>query len=707
MAEKSTSKKGRIVATVTEAVLVAAVALTGTFALYDFLQHGTNPFGADNLLDVTLNDSFTPPDNWDEGLAVDKKVSVTNLSTSTQNAYVRLQFKEYMEAYGLIPVQENGENVLFATFASGEKKGEFMTWAEADGYDYEKYTVTYADGKTADFARTQNSELRDGIYGKAMYIPGNLEVYGTAAKASYPNQEHTGQTTDECAYNVHMWDGTGIENQTTSGSYIHDFISWTLGGQVVTMTDWAAAGSPTGSFWVLDEEDGWVYWASALAPGESTTNILEAVTLIAVPGAQMEYYIHIDMEAVTLYELTRPDGEAKWQDGTDTTGTSSSDGAKDLFTGFVNQPAPGWTDNGDGTSSKWVVDENGDLTEVIADVMLGKDGTIYRPTGIEDVYEVMQNDGTSQTPPSYIWDMDGSIAADGEVNGDERACTDDGSIPFDLTTFPDENFFTFLQNIGVDNDGDGLLTPQERKSVETIDTYNTVGVPRPTGTTDVTGIEVFSELTSLSLEGCRIREVDLSYFKVLTYLGLDGCPLDTLDTSGNPELQRIILDGASITSLDFSKNTKLKEFYGEELFGITEIDLTQWPSIEKFTWLYGRIDELILSSTIEYLSLNNLGYRQSTVFDATAGTSLKVLSIHQIGVKGVILPEGLTSFVCSSNPIDELDVSMCPQLTAIYCDDCDMKKLYVTQAQFDTGMSDASHENVWEYNPELQIIIVD
>ena len=201
------NKDSNRIATVMAVVLSLALILAGTYAYTDFAQHSTNPFSGGEEVSVTLNDNYTPPVEWLSGQTINKQVSVTNTDQSNRNVYVRLQLKEYMESYNLVPVQENGENVLFATYADGANKGKFMTWADAvaAGYEYTEYIVNGVS-----YARTSNDELRNGIYGKAMYIYSDLNIYGTADKADYIHEE---QHTDECDYKVHMWDSTSLANR--------------------------------------------------------------------------------------------------------------------------------------------------------------------------------------------------------------------------------------------------------------------------------------------------------------------------------------------------------------------------------------------------------------------------------------------------------------------------------------------------------------
>ena len=327
--ERKTSKS-RLIAGAVAGAAAFTLLLTGTFAYIDNDQHKTNALRTGQNISVTLNDDFKPPADWVPGTEVNKDVSVTNLATSDSAIFVRLQFKEYLEFFPQVLIVDSEDNpLLFATYASGAKIGQYMLWSEKPaGYDYTKYTV---DG--VDYCLTQNSELKDGIYGKPMYEKGALNVFGTATKASYPAQDHSIQKTDECDYNVTKWNGTtrvsGIKDQNGTGtSDIANYISWTMDADVVSMADWINGTRTLGDFWIIDT-DGWMYWANPLEPGETTANVMDAVTLTQLPNhaTDMEYYIHIDMETCTGNEFEN----GQWGD--------ASMGAQDLIRVFLGDVA--------------------------------------------------------------------------------------------------------------------------------------------------------------------------------------------------------------------------------------------------------------------------------------------------------------------------------------------------------------------------------
>jgi len=293
-------------------------------------QHKSNTFTSDDQnIKVTLQNSFTPPANWRPGKTINNQISVTNLDESLDFAFIRLQFKEYLEFSESALVTDALLNpILFKTWDFGPKIGKYMLWNEKPaGYNLSRYTVNGVD-----YCRTQNIELKDGVYGKPMQESTTLSVFGTAAKANYPMQPHSIQspTNPECLYNVTEWNnaaGTPIRSgnirgqNNTGPDAIPDYISWAMGTNVITMHDWVIGGAVVdgvtlgpkqiGNFWIVDA-DGWIYWANGIRPNSTTSNVLESVTLnsMLTNATGLEYYIHVDMEVCTQGELNT--AAAEW-----------------------------------------------------------------------------------------------------------------------------------------------------------------------------------------------------------------------------------------------------------------------------------------------------------------------------------------------------------------------------------------------------------
>lgn len=144
----------------------------------------------------------------------------------------------------------------------------------------------------------------------------------------------------------------------------------------------------------------------------------------------------------------------------------------------------------------------------------------------------------------------------------------EGNVVVDASTFPDAAFRAWVldaANLGGAG-ADGVLTRQERGSVTGI-------LAKRLGIRDITGIELFPNLTFIDFEGNYIEQVDLS---------------------GNPELLTVYLRNNCLTSIDFSHNTKLKfiEIFDNRL---SEIDLTMLPDLEFVHLDYNNLKVIDLS----------------------------------------------------------------------------------------------------------------
>lgn len=652
------SKSGTRIAAVMAVILVTAFLLTGTYAWTDFKQHTTAPLNGGEEVSTTLNDKFDPPDTWKAGQTVDKKVSVTNAASSTENIYARLQLKEYMECCKPVPVRDESNHIiLFATYVDGTKKGEYMTWEEsqAGGYNYTKYTVNQVD-----YARTNNNELKNGIYGKAMYTPGNLEIFGTAAKAPHSEQLHSEQTTAECAYNVHKWDGSSIAN-TADGATdkISDYISWALGSQVVSMSHWVTAGKPTGNFWILDEADGWVYWASALAPSESTSNILESVTLNVMPGSSFEYYIHIDMQTVTKDRL------GDWQNN----GGVSASGEL-LIEAFPTQPAPGW--NNDGSVDSWWHVDNGVLTNSGYEIIIDQNGKIYLKTETTNVYKVCGEDYKPNNPTEFVYDTDGSLASDKKATGDEYLSDENGNIFIDENNlFPDPVLRNAVKNgtaamPAIDSNSDGKLSRQEIAALEVFDmatTKTNVG-----SLSSLAGLEIFPNIKNLQINYNELTEIDCSGWPQLVGLCASNNNLVSVNVTACPDLTTLILHNNSLEQIDVSHNpslVNLRVYYNN----LTSLDLSKNIALDVVYCNDNKLTSLDISNNI-VMTACRAQQNLLTSFTANNNAALTL------------------ELYLTDNQLKSLDISKTGILsaTSVFITNNGMTELRINQAQADVGI---------------------
>ncbi|MCL2322648.1 MAG: hypothetical protein FWC47_11170 [Oscillospiraceae bacterium] len=373
---KNKKHKKSLLMIITIAIIVSIIIVPTKTAgqQIDNEQHKSNTFTSDDQnIKVTLENIFTPPVNWRPGQTINNQMSVTNLDESIDFAFVRLQFKEYLEFSESALVTDALLNpILFKTWDYGPKIGKYMLWNEKPAnLNLSRYTVNGVD-----YCRTQNIELKDGIYGKPMHGSTSVSVFGTAAKANYPMQPHTIQSPihPECLYNVTGWDdatGTPIRSgnirtqNNTGPDAISDYISWAMGTNVITMHDWAIGGAVVGgvtlgprqlgNFWIVDA-DGWIYWANGIRPNSTTSNVLESVTLnsMLTNATGLEYCIHVDMEVCTQGELNT--AATEW-------GNNASVNGQDLIGELQTLVVINETNFPDPVFRQWVADNldpNGD-----------------------------------------------------------------------------------------------------------------------------------------------------------------------------------------------------------------------------------------------------------------------------------------------------------------------------------------------------------
>ena len=122
--------------------------------------------------------------------------------------------------------------------------------------------------------------------------------------------------------------------------------------------------------------------------------------------------------------------------------------------------------------------------------------------------------------------------------------------------FPDENFRAYI-NSNFDTNHDGNLSNAEMEVVTEIEHNYGSGI-----ISDLTGIELFTELETLDLYKHKIQTVNLSQNKKLKEVSLEGYDeqsgLASIDVTGCTELEKLFVHVNHLTELDLSNNTKLQ-----------------------------------------------------------------------------------------------------------------------------------------------------
>ena len=132
----------------------------------------------------------------------------------------------------------------------------------------------------------------------------------------------------------------------------------------------------------------------------------------------------------------------------------------------------------------------------------------------------------------------------------------DGGTAINAEHFPDDNFRAYI-NSNFDTNHDGNLSNAEMEAVTKIEHNYGSGI-----ISDLTGIELFTELETLDLYKHKIQTVNLSNNKKLKEVSLEGYDeqsgLASLDVTGCTELEKLFVHVNHLTELDLSNNTKLQ-----------------------------------------------------------------------------------------------------------------------------------------------------
>ena len=199
----------------------------------------------------------------------------------------------------------------------------------------------------------------------------------------------------------------------------------------------------------------------------------------------------------------------------------------------------------------------------------------------------------------------------------------------DPITIPDDNFLNALIELGVDTNGDGIISPAEAAII----TYLNVSAKN---ISDLTGIEAFINLDTLLCVGNQLTSLDVSKNTALEMLYCAINQLTGLDVSKNTALDRLYCATNQLTSLDVSKNTLLTSLDCEDN-QLTSLDVSKNTALE---WLF---------------CYNN----QLTSLDVSNNITLR-------GLK------------CYNNQLTSLDVSSNTRLTWLYCGENQLTSLDVS-----------------------------
>jgi hypothetical protein len=232
---------------------------------------------------------------------------------------------------------------------------------------------------------------------------------------------------------------------------------------------------------------------------------------------------------------------------------------------------------------------------------------------------------------------------------------------------------------------------------------------------DLTGIEAFTALTSLSLGINQLTSLDVSANTALISLECNYNQITSLDVSTNTSLIYLYCTGNQLTSLDISNNLTLRTLYCNTN-QITSLDVSANTLLQLLDCSYNLLTSLNVSSNIGLKTLycyNNL----ITNLDISSNSYIEELfcSNNELTNLDVTSNTLLKRLECSLNQLTSLNVantnnsiiiffkaSSNPNLTCIQVDDITYSTtnwvgdnfLFDTQSSFTEGVQTSLNGNI-------------
>lgn len=220
-------------------------------------------------------------------------------------------------------------------------------------------------------------------------------------------------------------------------------------------------------------------------------------------------------------------------------------------------------------------------------------------------------------------------------------------VAVNASNFPDPVFRKYVLD-NIDTDRSTVLSADEISAARSISVGNM-------GISSLSGIEYFTEITSLICQNNMLTELDVSSNKALTSLSASGNMLSEIDLSRNTRLEK----------LDLGMTAKDGTVYGNEL---TELDLGKNRSLKNLSCVSNRLKKLDLSGCpkLEIVKCSSNRISELNVVGCGSLRQLECFSnnLRQLDLKGNTELEGL---YCSDNKLTSLDLSRNAKLKTLFC----------------------------------------
>lgn len=313
---------------VTAGMTAIALLTTGTFAWNAFSQDAINETVGGSLEAAgRLHDDFN---------GKNKDVYIENYSEVGEGGaiYARVRLDEYMELGDGAGTDEAMDDESIVVLRGDKAKGEDITpliddvstWdtylynSTSQGEDIRNYRGMSFGGSTV-YLPTFNKNidsLASDING-TLAGPDGLKFEGDDEYGDYYQYTEGEEVTQVASYDLD--DNDIDEGEVSIEGTNHELIEETHVAKttkistIMTMSEWEAAGSLVGPYWVYDT-DGWAYWAQAIRPQTATGLLLTGVHGVKNPRGDWYYGVNVVAEMATADDWgKKEDNDGFYQNG--------------------------------------------------------------------------------------------------------------------------------------------------------------------------------------------------------------------------------------------------------------------------------------------------------------------------------------------------------------------------------------------------------
>lgn len=221
-----------------------------------------------------------------------------------------------------------------------------------------------------------------------------------------------------------------------------------------------------------------------------------------------------------------------------------------------------------------------------------------------------------------------------------------------IVNIPDANFKNALLNYNppIDTNGDDEIQVSEAEVVSFLNVQNK-------NISDMTGIEAFINLISLTCTYNSITSLDVSQSTSLTELYCGGNEITGIDVSQNLNLQILYAFTNQLTDIDLGNNINLEEIIiAQNQF--TSLDISQNPNLTYLDFSTNNLSSIDISNNPDLLSIRGFNNQLSNI-DVSNKPVLQQLLVNGNDLMSIDVSQNpeLVILTCGDNPITSLDVS--------------------------------------------------